>query len=78
MWKPISHVYFEVMITTSRYWYGKYVMSSSQRQIVNTDTDDLEEITQLKFKIDMNLLFKGSDRSKVNMNYIMKFRLLLI
>lgn len=53
-------------------------MSSSQRQIINTDTDDLEEITQLKFKIDINLLFKGSDRSKVNMNYILKFRLSLI
>lgn len=52
-------------------------MSSSQRQIINTVTDDLEEITQLKFKIDMNLLFKGSDRSKVNMNYILKFRLSL-
>lgn len=78
MWKPISHVYFEVMITTSRYLYGKYVMSSPQRQIINTDIDDLEEITELKFKIDMNLLFKVSNRSKVNMNYILKFRLSLI
>lgn len=52
-------------------------MSSSQTQIINADTDDLEGITQLKFKIDMNLLFKGSDRSKDNMNYILKFRLSL-
>lgn len=42
------------------------------------DTDDLKELTQLKCKLDMNLLFKGSDRTKVNMNFILKCWLSLI
>lgn len=49
-----------------------------QKQIINTDTDDLKEITRLKCKLDMNLLFKGSDSSKVSMNFILKCWLSLI